>query len=332
MFDGEVIENVKSFNYLGIIFNRSGTFNDAKNHNIKKATIAMYDVLKKGRMFNLSVSCIYDLFVKIVVPILLHGCEIWGFTNLQMIERLHLKFCKMLLNLKKSTPNYMIYCELGAKPLANIVKSRMINYWSRIVNNGEFRVNLILYKLMLYKYSNHGIDFKWLTCIRNILNDCGLSYIWNDHTLRNFNVQWLNITIKQNLSDQNEQFLSSEMHNSSKATCYKLFKDNINFEDYLDNLNDKDRILLCKYRTTNHRLIIETGRWRGINREDRICNLCNHGLIGDEFHYLLECRHFVISWRKDEDYRYFGRKYDKLRSKRDNKRPSGLRIGLGWVD
>ena len=165
----------------------------------------------------------------------------------------------------------------------------------------------------------------------NILNDCGLTYIWNDHTLRNFNVQWLNITIKQNLSDQNEQFLSSEMHNSSKATCYKLFKDNINFEDYLDNLNDKDRILLCKYRTTNHRLIIETGRWRGINREDRICNLCNHGLIGDEFHYLLECRHFVISWRKDEDYRYFWRKYDKLQSKRDNKRPSGLKIGLGWV-
>ena len=25
----------------------------------------MYDVLKKGRMFNLSVSCIYDLFIKI---------------------------------------------------------------------------------------------------------------------------------------------------------------------------------------------------------------------------------------------------------------------------
>ena len=67
-------------------------------------------------MFNLSVSCIYDLFIKIVVPVLLYGCEIWGFTNLQMIERLHLKFCKILLNLKKSTPTYMVYSELGAKP------------------------------------------------------------------------------------------------------------------------------------------------------------------------------------------------------------------------
>jgi hypothetical protein len=40
------------------------------------------------------------------------GCEIWGFSNLDTIERVHLKFCKLLLHLKKSTPNFMIYGEL----------------------------------------------------------------------------------------------------------------------------------------------------------------------------------------------------------------------------
>ena len=148
------------------MFSRTGTFKDAKKHNIQKATIAMYDVLKKGRMFNLSVSCIYDLFIKIVVPILLYGCEIWVFTNLQMIERLHLKFCKILLNLKKSKPIYMVYSELGEKPLSNIVKSRIINYWSRIVHNNDFRLNHGLYKLMIYKCVNNGIDIKWLSCVK----------------------------------------------------------------------------------------------------------------------------------------------------------------------
>ena len=292
MFDGEIIENVTSFNYLGTIFSRTGSFNDAKSHNIKKATIAMYDVLKKGRMFNLSVSCIYDLFVKIVIPILLYGCEIWGFTNLQVLERLHLKFCKMLLNLKKSTPNYMVYSELGAKPLVNIVKSRMVNYWSRIVHNSDVRLNHMLYKLMLYKNLNYGIDFKWLNFIRNILHDCGLSYIWNEQIYRNFNDKWLNYTVKQTLNDQSLQLLSSEMHNSPKASCYRLFKNDANFEEYLDNLSVKERTLLCRFRTTNHRLIIETGRWSGIDRVERLCNICNQGLIGDEYHYLLECCFF----------------------------------------
>ena len=66
--------------------------------NINKAMIAMYDILKKGRLFNLSVKCQYDLFEKNVKPILLECCEIWGFSKLDIIERLHLKFCKLLLN------------------------------------------------------------------------------------------------------------------------------------------------------------------------------------------------------------------------------------------
>ena len=117
----------------------------------------MYDVLKKGRMYNLSVSCIYDLFDKIVVPILLYGCEIWGFTNIQVIERLHLKFCKMPLCLKKSTPNYMVYAELGAKPLIYTLKARMINYWARIVHYTENRYNCIFYNLILSKCNNDGV-------------------------------------------------------------------------------------------------------------------------------------------------------------------------------
>ena len=61
-------------------------------------------------------------------------------------------------------------------------------------------------------------------------------------------------------------------HSSNlKASSYKLFKENCEFEGYLDLLNDNERILLCKFRTTNHRLIIETGRWQNIDREDRIC-------------------------------------------------------------
>jgi hypothetical protein len=66
----------------------------------------------------LSIKGQYDLFDKIVKPILLYGCEIWSFSNLDIIERVHLKFCKFLLHLKKSTPNFMMYGELGACPMS----------------------------------------------------------------------------------------------------------------------------------------------------------------------------------------------------------------------
>jgi hypothetical protein len=79
------------------------------------------------------------------------------------------------------------------------------------------------------------------------------------------------------------------IENSSKGDNYKLFKHDLKFEDYLDVLDDEEQFLLAKFRTSNHRLPIEVGRWRNMKRENRICNLCNGRNLGDEFHYLFEC-------------------------------------------
>ena len=57
-------------------------------------------------------------FDSIVELILLYGLEMSGFENTIDIERIHLQFCKNILHLRKSTPNYMVYGELGRFPLS----------------------------------------------------------------------------------------------------------------------------------------------------------------------------------------------------------------------
>ena len=48
---------VKDFNYLGIYFSRSGSLKTCKKkHQAEKAIKAMYEVLKKGRKHNLSIT------------------------------------------------------------------------------------------------------------------------------------------------------------------------------------------------------------------------------------------------------------------------------------
>ena len=37
---------------------------------------------------------------------------------------------------------------------------------------------------------------------------------------------------------------------------------------------------------------IEWGRFLGTSRDERICELCFHNKIGDEYHYLIECSYF----------------------------------------
>ena len=43
---------------------------------------------------------------------------------------------------------------------------------------------------------------------------------------------------------------------------------------------------LFKYKSANHRLLIETGSYDGTLFEDRKCLLCNHNHTGSESHYL----------------------------------------------
>ena len=54
-----------------------------------------------------------DLFDKMILPILLYGCEIWGFEDVGLIEVFYRKFLKYVLKLNKQTPNCMVYGESG---------------------------------------------------------------------------------------------------------------------------------------------------------------------------------------------------------------------------
>ncbi len=167
-YNGENIDIVKHFNYLGILLNRTGNFNMSIKSQANKGTRAIYEVLRQAKLHSLSVSCQLDLFDKIVKPILLYGSEIWGFSNSYDLEKVHLRFCKLILNLKMSTPNCVVYGELGRFPLSIDVKQRMISYWIKLIIGKEAKLCSIVYKLMYHYYSTNNVNFKWLTTVKSI--------------------------------------------------------------------------------------------------------------------------------------------------------------------
>ena len=53
----------------------------------------MYFILSKSKEYNQSVEC----SLKLVVPILLYGCEIWRYENIDIIENIHINFMRRIL-------------------------------------------------------------------------------------------------------------------------------------------------------------------------------------------------------------------------------------------
>jgi len=155
----------------------------------------------------------------------------------------------------------------------------------------QSKLSHICYKLLYNNiFLRDGFSL-WKKNIQDILNKSGLSYIWLYQNC--ISEKWLSNVVKMNLIDQFKQTWSTSVDNSPKALNYRLCKKGVSFEKYLEILKDKDLFLLCRFRTSNHRLHIAIGRWQNINRENRVCNLCQGRELEDEFHYLFEYTEFI---------------------------------------
>ena len=150
------------------------------------------------------------------------------------------------------------------------------------------KLSSIMYKLMLRFHVTNPTKFKWISYTKSIMNDCGLSFMWNDQV--SIDKYLLKTTIRQKLNDQFIQHWFSQINNTSRGEFYSLFKNEFQLESYLLKLTQGERINITKFRCSNIKFPIETGRWAGIPKENRTCDLCKSG-IGNEFHFLFKCEH-----------------------------------------
>ena len=301
LYDVE-LETVDSYSYLGILFNYNGNFCVARKKLMEQANKALYALYSKLRNLTIPIDLQLKLFDSLIAPILVYACEVWGFENKQGIEKLHLQFCKKILNLRNNTPNYMIYGELGRFPIEIVIKLRMVNYWNSLLDSNN-KLSNILYKLIFKLHENNQIDFKWINYVKTIFDDIGLSFMWNDQIYVKKEI--LKFIVKQKLVDQYIQHWFSQIHNSSRGEFYGSFKNEFMLEPYLLRLNKSERVFMSKFRCSNIKFPIETGRWTNIPKNERLCNLCRENL-GNEFHYLFICKHpQIVTLREKFIPRYY---------------------------
>ena len=60
--------------------------------------------------------------------------EIWGYHKAPDIEKLHLKFIRPILGVKRSTNTVALYGETGRFPLEIIRTINMLKYWLKVLS------------------------------------------------------------------------------------------------------------------------------------------------------------------------------------------------------
>ncbi len=157
--------------------------------------------------------------------------DVWGFKNVELAERLHLQFCKMILHVNKSTPTCMVLGELGRLKIEHIIDIRMLNFWFKNVCNDPSKLSNIFYKL-LYNMSERGVyHAEWIKAVKSLLIKYDMYNFWEDQReMRMSNYNMFKTTFKQRIQDYYKNEWQISVNESRKCYIYKGFKSELNLE------------------------------------------------------------------------------------------------------
>ena len=97
-----------------MIFKYNGTFSRNKEIQIvEQAEKTLYCVYKLIRKEALPLYIQLLIFDSMIEPVLIYGSEVWWYENLKFIEQIHLKFCKRVLQVRKTPLNFMVLGEFA---------------------------------------------------------------------------------------------------------------------------------------------------------------------------------------------------------------------------
>lgn len=147
----------------------------------------------------------------------------------------------------------------GRNSLDLKVNMRMINFRVHLISHDTTKISLIVFIVFKILYDDSIFKCKWISKVKNILDDCGLSYLWHD--AGQMNPKYLKLMIERRLSDMELQRWHEKLQSNPLCDSYKLFKTDFTFEPYLIMLRPAERICLSKFQCGNHKLPISERRY-----------------------------------------------------------------------
>ena len=136
-------------------------------------------------------------------------------------------------------------------------------FWNRLLNMEDSRLTKQIFN---WDYANQR---GWCQDIKHLLIQLDLECVFSEKLCIDID------KAKIKLNDLMQEQWSNEMHNKPKLRTYVQIKDIFEPEPYvLSNISRQRRSLLAQIRLGILPIKIETGRFRSLPVEQRLCELC----------------------------------------------------------
>ena len=131
----------------------------------------------------------------------------------------------------------MIYGELGITPLYIDINTRIISFWTKLIDNPAInKLSSVVYSLIFQMHKSNKTHFLWIEKMKNILCSLGFSAIWYNQSFTT--AKWLVKAVNQKLKDIFIQNWFSKVEIESESSVYRIFKIILNKAAYLSSTNN----------------------------------------------------------------------------------------------
>ena len=197
-----------------------------------------------------------------VLGAVLYSSECWGDVSCveEKLKEAEIKALRAILGVKKGTTTDLIYHELERCTIISRIHDRQFKFFSKLI---EMSPNDAIVKMIIDKFD----DSSMLSYYKNLSDENGV----------------------REIKEREERICSSQQSMSKYYVQMNLMSHS---QIYHSMLSDYYRLIITRWRLSNHRLNIETGRYtKPITiREHRVCTLCN--VLEDERHVVFDCSRY----------------------------------------
>jgi len=134
VFEGDIIERVQTFNYLGILLETTPNLDSAVEHLAvasKRSLFALNRRCAELRIMDIKLRC--DLFNMLVRSIASYACEIWvDSKKIEAIEVVYRRFFKSLFGVRKTTSTSIVLAKLSKFPFEHFAWGQALLYYNRV--------------------------------------------------------------------------------------------------------------------------------------------------------------------------------------------------------
>jgi hypothetical protein len=134
VFEGDAIEHVQTFKYLGILLETTSNLNNAVEHLASASRLLLFALncyCAELRIMNVKLRC--DLFNTLVRSTTNYACEVWvDSKKIKAIEVVYQGFLKSLFEVRKTTNMSIMLAKFGKFPFEHFARGQTLLYYNRV--------------------------------------------------------------------------------------------------------------------------------------------------------------------------------------------------------